>query len=400
MLIYFSDRIYERKDYMRKSGVVKLTAAALAVASVPFAVRAVVENPPDSNMIMNAALQFSQTAVFSSEEVDAIGNGSYILYKPEPITIREENEPQQTEATTQESSPQASDEEERELLISQNISEEKEDLSVFNNRSGLVSAITYTANPGENFLNLPSGAQVRNCTELSNDFLRQEIIKTPQIEIDFMSDEPQILIVHTHTSESYLPCGEYYDENYSSRTLDSSQNIVAVGARLALTLAQEGVCVLHDGTVHDYPLYDGSYGRSEATITRLLEEYPSIKIVLDIHRDAIEQEDGSWVAAVTNIDGREAAQVMIISACGEGYYYVPDYLQNLHFASALQDKMEQKYEGLTRPVLFDYCQYNQHITTGSLLIEIGSHGNTLEQALYSAELLGKSLAELLRELSE
>ncbi len=385
---------------MRKTGVIKLIAAALAVASVPFAVRAVIENPPDSNMIMNAALHFSQTAFFSTEKVDTIGNGSYILYKPEPV-VTEQTEQPQTEPPLLTEPPVTSvpHQEEKEYLISQNISDEREDLSVFNNRSGSVSSITYTANPGENFLNLPSGAQVRNCTELSNDFVSEEIMKAPELKVEMWSDEPQVLIIHTHTSESYLISGEYYDDEYSSRTLDSSQNVVSVGARIAQTLAQEGVCVLHDGTIHDYPLYNGSYARSEATITRLLAEYPSIKVVLDIHRDAIVQEDGSWVSAVNDVEGKQAAQVMIISACGDGYYYVPDYLENLHFASALQDKMEEKYKGLTRPVLFDYCQYNQHITTGSLLIEIGSHGNTLEQALYSAELVGKSLAELFREMS-
>ena len=378
---------------MRKSGIIKLTAAVLSVAAVPFAVRAVIENPPDSDMIMNAALQFSKSSVFSAEKIDTEGNGSYILYKP---VAPKETEKAQTESPAETTTI----EEEKELLISQNISDQREDLSVYDNRSGRVSLITYTANPGENFLNLPSGAQVRNCTELSNDYLREEILKEPDIRIDLWADEPQVLIVHTHTSESYLLDDEYYDDEYPSRTLDSTQNVVAIGARMAQTLAEEGICVLHDGTVHDYPLYDGSYGRSETTITRLLAEYPSIKVVLDVHRDAIVQADGAWVGAINDIDGKEAAQVMIISACGDGYYYVPDYIKNLHFASALQNRMEERYKGLTRPVLFDYCQYNQHITTGSLLIEIGSHGNTLEQALYSAELVGKSLAELLIDLSK
>lgn len=91
---------------------------------------------------------------------------------------------------------------------------------------------------------------------------------------------------------------------------------------------------------------------------------------------------------------------MIISAASDGYYYVPNYLENFHFACLLQQYMEKENNGITRPILFEYCQYNQHLTTGSLLIEVGSQGNTLEQALYSGELIGGSIARALLSLSE
>ena len=120
----------------------------------------------------------------------------------------------------------------------------------------------------------------------------------------------------------------------------------------------------------------------------------------DIHRDAIEYEDGSHVSAVTEIDGKKAAQVMIISAADEGSYDIPNYLGNLHFACEFQQALEQNYSGLTRPVLFQYCQYNQQVSTGSLLVEVGSHGNTVEQAVYSGHLIGKALSGLLMEKAE
>lgn len=86
---------------------------------------------------------------------------------------------------------------------------------------------------------------------------------------------------------------------------------------------------------------------------------------------------------------------MIISGCDDGTMNMPNYLKNFHFASFLQSKLESSYSGLTRPILFDYRFYNQDLTTGSLLIEVGSHGNTLEQVKYSGKLIGKSLAEII-----
>ena len=120
-----------------------------------------------------------------------------------------------------------------------------------------------------------------------------------------------------------------------------------------------------------------------------------MKIVLDIHRDGIEREDGTRVAPVAEIGGRDAAQIMIISGCDDGTFGMPDYMNNFRFACELQSQTETMFKGLTRPILFDYRFYNQDLTDGSLLIEVGSHGNTLEQAKYSGELIGRSLAELL-----
>ena len=128
-----------------------------------------------------------------------------------------------------------------------------------------------------------------------------------------------------------------------------------------------------------------------------LEQYPSICVVLDIHRDAI-QSDSTLSQPIVEIDGREAAQVMIISGCDDGTMEMPNYLQNFHFACRLQGNLEGMYPGLTRPILFDYRKYNQDLTTGSLLLEVGSHGNTLEQAQYSGELIGKALAQTLLKL--
>ena len=387
----------------------RFLAGALVVFSAPFLVTAILKNPPDMSGVVNAAVKFTGTGVFTRNEIGTFGSGSMILYTPQKPSQSSDDEnseetaqteaTEQTEISTTQSEPPQTEESGDDMLISQNISEESEDLSVYSNYTGRVSSITYIANNGVNFLDLPSGAQVRNCTELDNEYLQSEMSVLPDIKIELYSDEPQVLIMHTHTSESYLPEGEYYDEAYTSRTVDPKQSVVAVGERISIKLAEAGICTIHDGTVHDSPLYNGSYDRAEETVTAILEQYPSIKVVLDIHRDGIVQEDGTWVSAVNEINGKQAAQVMIISAAGGGAYYVPNYIDNFHLACLLQDNMEAANPGITRPILFDYCQYNQHLSKGSLLIEVGSHGNTLEQALYSGDLIGASIAQALVSLA-
>lgn len=375
---------------------VRLIAAALTVAAAPFIASAAIGNLPDQEELMTAAVKITSMSFFSTEKIDGYGSGSLILYRPAPAETTAEATAAEPPTESPVSSETAPDPPEEEItyLITRNIEGESEDLSVYNERSGVIETRTYSANGGSNFLNLPSGAQVRNCTNVDNQILTREMTVVPELGVELNSPEPQVLIIHTHATESFQPDGEYYDSEYPARSVDPKQNIVAVGEKIAEKLAAAGICTLHDGTFHDLPLFTEAYDRAEETISALLTEYPSIKVVLDVHRDAIEESDGTPVAAVSEINGREAAQVMIISACGDGYYHVPEYIKNFHFACALQERLESDWRGITRPVLFDYCQYNQHLTPGSLLLEIGSHGNTLEQALYTGELVGDSLARL------
>lgn len=430
---------------MKKKAALKFTASALTVAALPFVITKAVNSPPDMNKLVAAAVNFTASPVFA--ETEAIGNGNLILYKyapeaetnpfPETETSAQEKqtEPSRTEPPVSETETETEVEtetvteeipeepvsetdvitapesvpkepaaepapERSSYIITQNISEQKEDLSVFDSRDLQVEHMTFESNNGTNFLWLEQGGQVRNCTELDNDFVKEQMTIPTDIKIDAFSEEPQVLIMHTHACESYLTGdGSYQDESYTCRTADASQSVVAVGQKIAEKLAENGICVIHDGTLHDYPSYNGSYERAEETVNGILAAYPSIKVVLDVHRDGIAQEDGTPIAAVREINGRQAAQVMIISAASDGYYYVPNYLKNFHFACLLQQYMEKDNNGITRPILFEYCQYNQHLTTGSLLIEVGSQGNTLEQAVYSGELIGESIAKALLTLS-
>ncbi len=265
------------------------------------------------------------------------------------------------------------------------------------NTDGEIIRTTYGRYSANAFFDLEGGGQVNNKTDIPNETLMKESGYLPNFTIE-NTDEPLVLIYHTHTTESFEPfVREHYDSSFNFRTTDPTKNMVMVGDAIQAELEAQGIGVIHAADIHDYPSYNGSYARSRETILPILEKYPSIKVVLDIHRDAISGE-GYAYQPFAEIDGKEASQIMIISGCDDGTLGMPNYMENFHFACALQSKLETDYEGLTRPVLFDYRHYNQDLTNGSLLIEVGSHGNTLQQSQYSGQLLGRSLAELLISL--
>lgn len=269
-------------------------------------------------------------------------------------------------------------------------------------KDGTITFLTYRHAAGNNYIDLPMGGQIRNVTDLTNSEIYEAALLTPDfsIKLNAPEDEPQVLIMHTHTTESYEPyTRDHYDEDYLCRTTDSSKNMTAVGDAMTEVFESRGIRTLHDATVHDYPSYNGSYDRSRETVTAILEKYPSIKVVLDVHRDAIERADGERIAPSAEINGKSAAQVMIICGCDDGTMGMPDCMKNLRTASLFQQYMESKYNGLTRPVLYDYRQYNQDLTTGSLLIEVGGHANSLEQAVYAGELSADAIADALTEIS-
>lgn len=281
-------------------------------------------------------------------------------------------------------------------LISLNIRKDKNDLSDFTKKDGEIIYKHYGKITGTGAVDLDYG-QLRNCTALSESLILTEGMKKPELSIN-LDGEPQVLIIHTHTTESYEQDNDgYYDTRFDGRSLCPANSVVGVGAVLAQTLADNGICVIHDGTVFDDPLYENSYSRSRERIEQILSEYPSIKIVLDIHRDGISDGDAR-IAPVAETDSGTAAQIMIICGCDDGSGILPDYMKNLRFAIYLQQGIERDTPGLTRPLLFDYRFYNQDLTAGSLVIEIGALGNSREQAVLSARLVGESVASLLKEL--
>ena len=271
------------------------------------------------------------------------------------------------------------------------------------NKSGSIISMTYTGGNGENYIDLPMGGQIRNVTKLSSEEISQnaEMLPDFRIRVNAPADEPQVLIMHTHTTESYEPYQrDFYDDSFASRTTDMSKNMAAVGDAMTRVLEENGIRTYHDTTIHDYPSYNGSYDRSRVTVEGILEKYPSIKVVLDVHRDAIERENGERIAPTVTINGKSSAQVMIICGCDDGTMGMPDCMKNLRTAALFQQYMEKSYNGLTRPMLYDYRKYNQDMTTGSLLIEVGGHANSLDQALYAGELTAQAISEALVSISE
>ncbi|MEG1476755.1 MAG: stage II sporulation protein P [Oscillospiraceae bacterium] len=238
-------------------------------------------------------------------------------------------------------------------------------------------------------------ATVKNCTDLPQSEVAAEILQEMPFAIEPNSALPQVLIMHTHATEAYQPTPEpWCNPEYTARSTDMAQNVTAVGAAMAGELNAMGVNTIQDTTLHDYPSYNGSYARSNKTVRKYLEQYPSIKVVLDVHRDAIQKDDGTRIKPICDINGEQAAQVMII--CGaDNKGNLPNFKQNLRFASHWQSKIEGLYPGITRPLLFDYRYYNQDLTTGSLLIEVGGHANTLQEATMAGAMAAKALAQLL-----
>lgn len=228
---------------------------------------------------------------------------------------------------------------------------------------------------------------VKNSTEkhTSINFV-SELAKKLPFQIQRNSSSPQVLIYHTHTTECYGV----------ARSTDLTKTVCAVGDKIAAALESAGIKTLHDKTVHDYPAYDGSYGRSQATMTKDLKAYPSIRVTLDIHRDAMHRTDGTELKPVVLVNGKKAAQLMILSGCDDdGSLGFPNWEQNLRLALRLQKQVTNSCPGLARPLDFCARRYNEHMTTGSLLIEVGTDANTLGEAEYSGTLLGKALAQVL-----
>lgn len=242
-----------------------------------------------------------------------------------------------------------------------------------------------------------SGVYLKNYTSAKVD-LKELLNKKINFKIN-KNSEPQVLIMHTHTTESFMQTDEnYYTEDFNSRSTNNNKNMVKIGGIIAKKLNDNGIKTLHDKTQHDYPEYTGSYNRAAKTINSYLKKYPSIKIVLDLHRDAI-SADGGKAKLVTEIGGKKAAQVMLVMGSQTGSIKDhPKWKENLSLAVKLQQTMEAKYPTLARPLMLMSKKYNQSLSTGSLLIEFGTDVNTLSEACYSAEMVGDSLVSLLNTL--
>ena len=246
-------------------------------------------------------------------------------------------------------------------------------------------------------MTLSTASLIRNETSYPID---AEAIVQGGTSLRLVADAPQILIIHTHSSEAYTPAGlDRYEPSDSTRTEDLEHNIVRVGDELTRLLEQQGLHVIHDRGVYDYPSYTGSYARSGAAVEQILRENPSISVVLDVHRDAL-GADGVIYKTVAEENGTCASQAMLLVGTDESGLEHPNWRENLSLALYLQSAIAAVYPTLMRPVALVPQRYNQQLCTGMLILEVGSNGNTMQEALAAVRLFAAAAAPALQSLVE
>ena len=244
---------------------------------------------------------------------------------------------------------------------------------------------------------IPGGMRIKNETHYQVD-VSQLLREGPGLRLP--AEGPQILIIHTHGSEAYTPSGlDRYEANDSSRTADTQYNIIRVGDELADKLSAAGLRVLHDREIYDYPSYTGSYTRSGQAVEAYLREYPDIAVVLDVHRDAL-GSDGVVYKTMAEEDGTVASQIMLLAGSDESGLEHPNWRSNLALALYLQEAVGRRHPSLMRPVALVPQRYNQNLTPGSLILEVGSSGNTLQEALAAIRLFADAAAPALLALAD
>ena len=252
-------------------------------------------------------------------------------------------------------------------------------------RIGLKTEVVENNVPNK-FTNTYGTVQIKNGTDYN---LTEEMLK-PDIEIN----NKNIIIFHTHTCESYTPTEKYnYVQTGTYRTTDLNYSVAKVGSELTKQLESYNYKVIHDTTYHDYPAYTGSYGRSLNTVSNIINQNENIDMIFDIHRDAI--SDYSYAPTV-KIGDEYAAQLMFVIGSDGGGLEHKNWNQNLKFAIKIQEKANELYPGLFRPILLRNSRYNQHLSKAASIIEVGATGNTMEQCLTSMKYLAKVISEVVK----
>ena len=210
---------------------------------------------------------------------------------------------------------------------------------------------------------------------------------------DLTAPEPTVLILHTHTTESYTKNGEGYEETSAYRTLDENYNMISIGDAVGRILAENGITVVHDRQFHDYPSYNGSYNDARKSIREYLEAYPGIRLILDLHRDAADTADGQ-LRTLASVEGTDTAQLMLVMGTDAAGLEHPNWEENLSLALKLHTLLQRQYPGLMRPLILRSQRFNQDLSPGALLVEVGAAGNTHAEALEAAKLLAQGIVQL------
>ena len=242
---------------------------------------------------------------------------------------------------------------------------------------------------------ISGGLMIKNETSYQVDI---PAVLEAGLETQLSADSPQILIIHTHSSEAYMQAGlDRYEASDTRRTEDTNYNIVRIGDELAEIYEQAGLAVIHGREIYDYPSYTGSYTRAGEAVQSYLSRYPGIAVVMDIHRDAL-GANGIVYKTMAEEDGSCASQLMLLVGSDESGLEHPNWRSNLSLALYLQNAVHSRHPTLMRPVSLVAQRYNQHLTRGSLILEVGSDGNTLQEALAAIRLFGRASAPALKAL--
>ena len=239
-----------------------------------------------------------------------------------------------------------------------------------------------------------AGLYIKNATDYTVN--ASELLAAP-LDFTYNPGQPQVLIVHTHTSESYLPSPAYdYVPTDNSRTEDTNFNVARVGDELEKYLKEAGINVIHDNTINDYPSYNGAYQKTMGLIESYTQKYPSLQVVIDLHRDSMETADGVKMRPTANISGEAVAQVMVVIGTDANGLTHPNWRTNLSWGLRLMKEMNAKYPGLARPLDLRCERFNGHLAQGEMILEFGTTGNTIEEALLAAKYTADCLAAVIK----
>ncbi len=226
-----------------------------------------------------------------------------------------------------------------------------------------------------------------------NDFITREFPISAEI-----TDKPLVLIIHTHGSESFLPAKQnFYSPDDDFRSESENENVVGVGNILCERLNRMGIPAIHDKTLHDIPNYNSSYVTSSKALEKILAENPTIEFVIDLHRDSVADANGNIMKPLTEINGEDCAQLMIVAGTNEMGIPHPNWRDNLTFATYLQQEMNTLYPTLARPINLRKQEFNQSYTKGSIILEVGSCGNTVEEARNAIYCFAEAYGSLLKK---
>lgn len=207
------------------------------------------------------------------------------------------------------------------------------------------------------------------------------------------SGKPTVLILHTHTSESYEKGSGNYQETAAYRTLEEGYNMLSIGDRLAECLEEAGIRVIHDRQFHDYPSYSTAYTHARKSIQQLLKENPGIQLVLDLHRDAADDTGGQLCTEFWT-DGSSCAQLMLVLGAGKPGLPNEHWDTNLSLAMKLQSVLQTQSSALCRPISLRAQRFNQDLAPYALLVEVGAAGDSRDAALKAAEELAEGIIKL------